>query len=216
MHQYSHAWIDFRGRRENRGDRIDYFQNSINATLAHRAFCINLAREFHGYGPEMWGITASDSVKGYVAWGGPPCDPQIDGTIVPAAAGGSFMFTPALSLAVLKRMREQFGEKIYGRYGFADAFNPNTLWVNRDVIGIDLGITLLSIENGRNGKVWRWFMKNPEVPRAMGLVGLRRTRDARSSRLNGRRGPGGRRGLTISLTELISPPSPRRPLSHLC
>src|SRR5262249_1242261 len=70
MHQYAHAWIDFRHRREERGDRIDYFQNSINATLAHRAFCMNLAGEFRGYGPEMWGITASDSANGYVAWGG--------------------------------------------------------------------------------------------------------------------------------------------------
>jgi len=177
MHQYAHAWIDFRHRRENRGDRIDYFQNSVNATLAHRAFCINLAPEFHGYGPDLWGITASDSVNGYVVWGGPPRDPQIDGTVVPAAAGGSFMFTPELSLQTLRRMRAQFGEKIYGRYGFADAFNPNTLWVDQDVIGIDLGITLLSVENGRNGNVWRWFMKNREIPRAMDLVGLRRKRE---------------------------------------
>jgi hypothetical protein len=123
----------------------------------------------------MWGITASDSVNGYVVWGGPPRDPQIDGTVVPSAAGGSYMFTPKLSLAVLRRMREEFGEKVYGRYGFADAFNPNTLWVDRDVVGINQGIMLLSVENGRNGNVWRWFMKNREIPRAMDLIGLRRS-----------------------------------------
>ena len=121
----------------------------------------------------MWGITASDGVNGYVVWGGPPRDPQIDGTVVPSAAGGSFMFTPQLSLAVLKRTRQDFGEQVYGRYGFVDAFNPNTHWVDRDVIGINQGILLLSVENGRNGNVWRWFMKNREIPRAMDLVGLR-------------------------------------------
>lgn len=182
MHQYAHAWVDFRGRREVKGDRIDYFQNSITATLAHRAFCINLAGEFPAYGPNMWGITASDSAKGYVVWGGPPGDAQIDGTLVPSAAAGSMMFTPELSLTALKTMRDKLGDRIYGRYGFIDAFNPERNWLDRDVIGINLGITLLSVENARSGNVWRWFMKNPELPRAMGFIGLRcSTRDCRSN-----------------------------------
>jgi hypothetical protein len=172
MHQYSHAWIDFRGRREMRGDRIDYFENSINATLAHRAFCINLAGEFPGYGPNVWGITASDSAKGYLAWGGPPRDPAIDGTIVPSAAGGSLMFTPELSIAALRTMSDKFGPKVYDKYGFIDAFNPNTAWVDSDVIGINAGIVLLSAENLRTGNVWHWFMLNQEIPRAMGRIGL--------------------------------------------
>jgi hypothetical protein len=177
MHQYSHAWIDYRKRRENSGDRIDYFQNSVNATLAHRAFCLNLLHKFPGYGPDVWGITASDSAKGYLAWGGPPLDPEIDGTVVPSAAGGSLMFTPELSVRTLRTMREKFGDRIYGRYGFVDAFNPNTGWVDSDVIGINAGIILLSAENARTGNVWRWFMRNKEVPRAMELVGLKRSRD---------------------------------------
>jgi hypothetical protein len=172
MHQYSHAWIDYRHRREERGFHTDYFVNSINATRAHRAFCISLAREFPGYGPLMWGITASDSIKGYVAWGGPPRDPAIDGTIVPSAAGGSLMFTPDISLATLREMREKFGEKVYGRYGFVDAFNPVSGWVDTDVIGINVGVMLLSAENLRTGNVWRWFMRNREIPRAMSLIGL--------------------------------------------
>ena len=176
MHQYAHAWVDFRSRREVKNDRIDYFENSINATLAHRAFCLNLAREFPAFGPNMWGITASDSVKGYVVWGGPPADPQIDGTLVPSAAAGSLMFTPRLSLAVLKTMREKFGDRIYGRYGFIDAFNPERGWVDSDVIGINLGITLLSTENARTENVWRWFMRNHEITRAMRLIGLQRSR----------------------------------------
>ncbi|MGI9166582.1 MAG: glucoamylase family protein [Pyrinomonadaceae bacterium] len=172
MHQYSHAWVDFRNRREIKGDRIDYFQNSIAATLAHRKFCINLAGDFPTYGPEMWGITASDSAKGYLAWGGPPRDPAIDGTIVPSAAGGSLMFTPELSLATLRTMREKHGDRIYGRYGFTDAFNPISGWVDADVIGINIGIILLSAENMHSGKVWQWFMQNPEIVSAMQKAGL--------------------------------------------
>jgi hypothetical protein len=172
MHQYAHAWIDYRNRRENNGARIDYFQNSIQATLAHRAFCINLAHEFPAFGPNVWGITASDSAKGYLAWGGPPRDPDIDGTVVPSAAGGSLMFTPEISVAALRAMHEKYGERISGKYGFVDAFNPNTGWVDGDVIGINVGIILLSAENSRTENVWTWFMRNSEIPRAMQRIGL--------------------------------------------
>ena len=172
MHQYSHAWVDYRGRRETSGDRINYFENSVNATLAHREFCMHLSHAFPAYGPDMWGITASDSAKGYLAWGGPPRDPEIDGTVVPSAAGGSLMFAPELSVRTLRRMREKFGDRIYGRYGFVDAFNPNSGWTNSDVIAIDQGITLLSAENARTGSIWHYFMQNPEIPRAMRRVGL--------------------------------------------
>src|SRR6266478_3403599 len=174
MHQYAHAWIDYRDRRELRGDHIDYFENSISATLAHRAFCINLSYEFPAYGPNMWGITASDSAKGYLAWGGPPRDIAIDGTVVPSAAGGSLMFTPDFSVAALRTMREKYGDKVYGRYGFVDAFNPGTGWVDSDVIGINVGIVLLSAENARTGNIWRWFMENREIPRALERIGLAR------------------------------------------
>jgi hypothetical protein len=172
MHQYAHAWIDYRKRREVGGDHIDYFENSVNATLAHRSFCMRLVSDFHSFGPNIWGITASDSAKGYLAWGGPPRDPQIDGTIVPSAAGGSLMFTPELSLSALQTMHEKFGERVYGRYGFVDAFNPQTGWVDSDVIGINVGIILLSAENMRTGNLWRWFMGNLEIPQAMRQVGL--------------------------------------------
>jgi hypothetical protein len=172
IHQYSHAWIDYRGKREKNAPHVDYFENSVRATRAHRQFCIDLRKEFPGYSENIWGISASDSAKGYVAWGGPPRTDRIDGTVVPCAAAGSLMFTPDITLKALRAMKAQFGERIYGRFGFADAFNPNNGWVNPDVIGIDVGITLLSAENLRTGNVWRWFMKNPEPERAMKLVGL--------------------------------------------
>jgi hypothetical protein len=172
MHQYSHAWIDFRNRREAKGNHIDYFENSIAATRAQRQFCIDLSTQFPGYSTNIWGITASDSAHGYVAWGGPPMDPRIDGTVVPAAPGGSLMFTPDISVPALRAMKEKFGDRIYGKYAFADAFNPTTGWVDTDVIGIDIGITLLSAENLRSGSVWKWFMREPAVNRGLRAVGL--------------------------------------------
>jgi len=175
-HQYSHAWIDYRGRSENQGSRIDYFANSVTATRAHRQFCLDLKRRFPSYSDDLWGITASDSRSGYVAWGGPPPQGPLDGTVVPCAAAGSLMLTPELCMPVLRRLREQFGDRIYGRYGFVDAFNPLLDWVGPDVVGIDVGITLLSAENLRTGRVWRWFMENREIPRAMDRVGLKRVR----------------------------------------
>jgi hypothetical protein len=179
VHQYSHAWIDFRGRKEREPPRIDWWQNSVTATRAHKVFTLRLATEFPGYSEHLWGITASDSRKGYVAWGGPPRHQAIDGSIVPAAAAGSLMLAPDLTLPVMRELRTRFGSRIFGRYGFADAFHPSDGWVNPDVIGIDLGITLLSAENLRTGGIWRWFMRNPEIPAAMNRVGL--TREAARS-----------------------------------
>ena len=174
VHQYSQAWIDYRDQEEGWYPYTNYHENSVKATRAHREFCISLSDKFPGYSSNVWGITASDSVSGYKAWGGPPFDPAIDGTVVPCAPGGSLMFTPDITLAALRTMHERWGERIYDHYGFVDAFNPNTGWTSPDVIGIDVGITLLSAENLRTGNVWRWFMRNEEIPRAMRLIGFRK------------------------------------------
>jgi hypothetical protein len=171
-HQYSHAWVDFRGRREDAEMRLNYFENSIKATIAHRRFCMDLHGKFRGYSEDLWGITASDSAKGYVAWGGPPPDGAIDGSVVPCAVAGSLMFTPEICLSALAAMRNRFGPRIWKRYGFVDAFHPTNGWTNRDVIGIDLGISLLSAENLRSGNVWKWFARNPEITMALDRAGL--------------------------------------------
>lgn len=175
IHQYSHAWVDFRGKRERyKNFNTDYFENSVKATRAQRLFFIEvLSKEFPKYNENIWGLTASDYVRGYTAWGAPPRHPDTDGSVVPCAPAGSLMFTPDITLAALKEMKRLYGDKIYGRYGFADAFNPHNGWVNPDVIGIDVGITLLAAENLRSGNVWRWFMKNKEIPKAFKKIKLR-------------------------------------------
>jgi hypothetical protein len=172
IHQFSQAWLDLRERREKRSPFVNYYENSVNATRAQRQFFIDVSKEFPTYTANIWGLTASDSQNGYVAWGAPPRPATLDGTVVPCAAAGSLMFTPGISLAALREMKGKFGDKIYKHYGFVDAFNPHTNWTASDVIGIDLGITLLSAENLRSGKVWFWFMQNPEIIYALRQANL--------------------------------------------
>ncbi len=172
IHQFTHAYVDFRFLRDG---YADYFHNSILASLAQRQFCIDLRDEFPSWGERLWGITSSDSIDGYKAWGGPPRTDEsnsLDGTIVPCAAAGSVPFVPGEAMTTLRYMRTAYGDKIWSRYGFVDSFNPETGWVDTDVIGIDLGISLLQAENARTGFVWAVFMQAPEVQRSLARAGF--------------------------------------------
>ena len=169
VHQYSQAWFDFRHKRDK---YADYFQNSAVATEVHRRFCVELGKNFPDYSDDLWGITASDSDKGYVIWGGPPAIGPIDGTVVPAAAGGSLPFLPEATMRVLKNIRNRY-PKAWSPYGFIDAFNPLKNWYDTDIVGIDAGITMLMAENLRTAFVWETFMKNPEAQRGMKNAGFK-------------------------------------------
>ena len=170
-HQYAHAWFDFRGRRDA---YADYWQNSVEATLAQREWSAAQSGRYPFWSRDMWGLTASDSARGYVAWGTPMSrtDDLSDGTLVPCAPGGSLPFAPGECLTALRKMKEIGGASVWGRYGFSDAFNPQTGWVAPDVIGINVGITLVMAENLRSGLVWKNFMRAPEVRRGLRLAGF--------------------------------------------
>jgi hypothetical protein len=168
VHQYSHAWFDFRRRTDR---YADYFHNSQRATEAHRRYCMQLSPQFPAYGPDMWGVTASDSPRGYRIWGSPGAPP--DGTLVPCAAGGSLVFLPGPCGTVLQNMVRGYGAKVLGRYGFVDAFNPQTGWYSEWVLGIDLGIMMLMAENARTGAVWDAVMSTREAKFSMSAVGLK-------------------------------------------
>jgi hypothetical protein len=170
VHQYSQAWFDFRGKRDK---YADYFQNSIVASDIHRRFCLSLSDKFPTYSNDLWGITASDSAKGYVVWGGPPATGPIDGTVVPCATGGSLPFLPGPTIRVLRNIYNRYGAGTWSQYGFVDAFNPLTNWYDSDVVGIDTGITMVMAENARTGFVWNTFMKNPEAQRGMARAGFK-------------------------------------------
>lgn len=167
-HQYAQAWFDFRGLQDA---YADYWQNSVEATLAQRDWFAKQREQY--WSNDVWGLTASDSARGYRAWGTPGHDTESDGTLVPCAPGGSLPFAPRECLDVLERMRAIGGKALWGRYGFADAFNPETGWTAPDVIGINVGITLIMAENLRTGMVWDTFMRAPEVQRGMDLAGFK-------------------------------------------
>lgn len=177
-HQYAHGWFDFRNRRDL---YADYWQNSVQATLAQRDWCAAQQGRFPFWSHDLWGLTASDSAKGYIAWGTPtdPSHDASDGTVVPCAPGGSLPFAPRECLDALKHMRSLGGAKVWKRYGFVDAFNPQTGWASPDVIGIDVGITLVMAENLRTGLIWNTFMQAPEVQRGLRLAGFHETSHAR-------------------------------------
>jgi len=168
VHQYSHAWFDFRNVKDA---HANYFQNSVDATRAHKLFCLSLKNQFPDYADNLWGITASDYNGGYTAWGGPPLIGPVDGTVVPCATGGSLPFLFDDCMRVLHNLRTNHS-RAWTRYSFVDAFNPRTGWYDSDVLGIDVGITMLMAENQRTGLVWQTFMKNSEARAAMNLVGF--------------------------------------------
>lgn len=205
-HQYSHVWIDFRGIRDAfmRGKGIDYFENSRRATLAQRAYGADNPNKWVGYSADIWGWTASDGpaysegklvVNGtarnfntYMARGASAIRVVDDGTIVPTAAGGSIPFAPEVTIPALMAMRSQFGERLYTRYGFKDAFNPSFTftdagsrsgavdpvhgWVANDYLGIDQGPILAMMENHRSGFVWQVMRKNPHIARGLKRIGF--------------------------------------------
>lgn len=203
-HQYSHVWIDFRGIADAymRGRGIDYFENSRRATLAQRAYAIANPEGWKGYGADVWGLTASDgpadvtlTVDGrqrtfhtYWARGAAAGYLNDDGTIVPTAAGGAVPFAPEVAIPALQAMRDRYGEHLYGRYGFLDAFNPTFTftdvplrhgrvvpelgWFDTDHLGIDQGPILAMIENHRSGLVWRLMREAPEIVRGLRRAGF--------------------------------------------
>ncbi len=168
VHQYSQGWFDFRNKRDS---HADYFENSVIATDVHRRFCLELSEQFNDYSDDLWGITASDSDKGYVVWGGPPAIGPIDGTVVPSASAGSLPFLPQPVMRVLHNIRNNYGAS-WSSYGFVNAFNPLKNWYDTDAVGIDTGISMVMAENARTGFVWETFMKSEEAQRGMERAGF--------------------------------------------
>jgi hypothetical protein len=191
-HQYSHCWIDFRNIKDPymKKKGIDYFENSRRATYGQREYGKKNPEQWKDYSDNIWGWSACDGpvyavmhVNGkqrqfwqYNARGVSFDYVADDGTIAPTAAGGSLMFAPEICLPTLKTMKEKYGELLYRRYGFVDAFNPTLVskefphgWFNNDYLGIDQGPILIAIENLQTELVWKSMRKNPYI-----VQGLRR------------------------------------------
>ena len=184
-HQYSQMYIDFRGIQDNymREKGIDYFENSRRATMANRAYCIDNPGNFVGYDENTWGLTAcdgpgsieTDSMEYFAYWarGAAATEVRDDGTIAPTAAGGSIPFAPEECILALENMYIKFGNNLYGKYGFRDAFNETTGWFDKDYIGINKGPTVIQIQNFRNEFIWDLMKENRYVVKGLKTAGFR-------------------------------------------
>lgn len=203
-HQYSHVWVDFRGIQDAymRGRGIDYFENSRRATLAHRAYATANPGGWRGYGPDAWGLTASDGpldstlvIDGrprtfhtYWARGAGADELNDDGTLPPTAVGGSIPFAPEVTIPTLVSMRMRYGDPLFGRYGFVDAFNPTLriagprlrhghivdgiAWFDTDYLGIDQGPILAMVENWQSDFVWKLMRRDRDIVRGLCRAGF--------------------------------------------
>ena len=131
-----------------------------NLTLVNRAYCIRNPKHYKGFGPDCWGLTASYSVDGYAAHS--PNEQEDKGVISPTAALSSIVYTPEYSMQVMRHLYGM-GDKVFGPFGFYDAFSETDNWYPQRYLAIDQGPIAVMIENYRSGLLWNLFMSHPDV-----------------------------------------------------
>jgi hypothetical protein len=171
IHQMPYGYFDLRNQRDRLG--FDYWVSSTNAMKIHRQFCLDLAGERQTYAQGFWGINASDGPDGYRAYGA--VEGPEDGTVSPTGAICSITFTPELAISAARAFYEKDGGALWGNYGFVNAFNVDRNWSSSVVIGIDLGMALLAIENHRSGLVWDLMSNFYSTAPALASAGFRST-----------------------------------------
>ena len=171
IHQMPIGFLNLSNQRDVLG--YDYWVSSTNAMKVHQQYCVDHVASRKTYASGYWGLNASDGPFGYVAYGAP--DGPEDGTVSPTGAICSITFTPDAAIAICRALYEALGSMLWGKYGFANAFNIDHNWYDRDVIGIDLGMVLLAIENYRTGLVWNLMNSHYAVGTALHAAGFRVT-----------------------------------------
>ena len=162
---YSYLGLNPKGLKDQ---FANYWENNVNHTLAIHDYCVANPKKFKGYGENNWGLTASYSVKGYAAH-----NPQEDfGVISPTAAISSIPYTPKESMKVIRHLYENLGDKVWGKYGFYDAFSETDNWYPKRYLGIDQGPMVVMIENYRSGLLWKLFMSNTDVQKGLTKLGF--------------------------------------------
>ena len=162
---YSFLGLDPRGLKDK---YADYWEQNKNHTLVNRAYCLANPKQYKGYGPNSWGLTASDSWQGYAAH-----SPNEDlGVITPTAALSAFPYTPEYSMQALRYFYEEMGSKIWTEYGFTDAFSEHHNWYAKSHLAIDQGPIIVMIENYRSGLLWKLFMSSPEIQNGLNKLGF--------------------------------------------
>ncbi len=146
----------------------DYWMQDTAHSKINYTYCVTNPHNFNGYSSNCWGLTASDEQGGYSAHS-PTND---DGVISPTAAISSLPYTPTQSLNALHFFYYKLGDKIWGQYGFVDAFNLTNVWFANSYLAIDQGPEIIMIENYRSGLLWNLFMSCPEVKTGMKTLGF--------------------------------------------
>ncbi|MGQ0700307.1 MAG: glucoamylase family protein [Panacagrimonas sp.] len=153
---YSFCGLDPRGLKDR---YADYWELNQRHVAINRAHCIANPGKHKGYGASCWGLTASDDPKGYLAHA-----PDLDnGTISPTGALASLPYAPREVMTTLRHFLSQHGEKLWGPYGFLDAFCERKNWYSSVYLAIDQGPIIVMMENHRSGLLWKLFMSVPEV-----------------------------------------------------
>lgn len=155
--------------RDKQDQFCNYFENNRNISLIHRAYCMENPKQHAGYDSLVWGLTAS-----YNPWGYSAHEPftNDNGTITPTAAISAMPYTPNESIATLKHFYYQFGDRLWGEFGFKDAFNLNQNWFAEIYVSIDQGTIVPMIENYRTELCWNMFMQNTEIQDMLQAVGF--------------------------------------------
>lgn len=163
---YSFLGLDPRGLKDQ---YADYWEQNLHHTLINRQYCIENPNHYPNYGPDCWGLTASDAPDdGYDAF-----SPTNDhGTITPSAALSAFPYTPVYSMQALNYFYTQKKEQLWKEYGFTDAFNESRNWYDYQYLAIDQGPIVVMIENYRSGLLWKLFMSCPEVQQGLKKLGF--------------------------------------------
>jgi len=146
----------------------DYYLQNKNQSLINYLYCVRNPHNFYGYSKNVWGLTASDDPKGYMAHS-PTND---NGTITPSAAISAIVYTPVQSLKTMHYFYDHLKDKIWGKYGFYDAFNMQDNWYAESYLAIDQGPIIIMIENYRSALLWNNFMKNPDVRKGLDKLGF--------------------------------------------
>lgn len=176
---YSYMGFDPRNKKDK---YANYFIRNTNHTFINHDYCVDNPKNFEGYTNFEWGLTASDDPFGYLAHA--PINNKDNGTISPTAAISSIPYTPYLSINTLKHFYRNLGDKIWGKYGFVDAFNKHENWYATSYLAIDQGPIINMIENYRTQLLWNMFMKNPEIAPALDKIGFVNDTTTNNSKLS--------------------------------
>lgn len=146
----------------------NYWTQNLNHSRVNQAYCVDNPLNYVGYGQSCWGLTASDGDSGYSAHS--PANDR--GVITPTAALSAFPYTPEASMEALNHFYYQLGDRLWGEYGFFDAFNLTENWTATSYLAIDQGPIILMIENHRSGLLWNTFMKDTEIKAGLDRLGF--------------------------------------------